>query len=132
MSINISDIEYEDRLREQRAFKIYEKLLDECCEHIRTMYKYYRKKEVLFSVPLNYLDDDDYDYRACLCYIIDTLRDSGFYVRYLKPITIYISWVNKEQENKKIKNQKKLVMENILTSKTINGQDKKVKLITYK
>lgn len=134
MSINITDIEYEEKLREERAYKIYEKLLDECCGHIRTVYRHYRKKQVLFNVPFNYLNDDDYDFRECLCYIIDSLRNSGFYVRYLKPITIYISWVNKEQENKKRKNQKKLIMEDLLTNKTINGSsdsEKDIKLITY-
>lgn len=119
MSINIEDIKWEDKLRDERAKLIYEKILDECCDFIKTVYRNFRKKQVLFSIPYCYLNNDDYSFCDCICYIIDELRRAGFYVRYVKPNTLYISWINRERENKIINNQKRILLENVLTSKTI-------------
>ena len=67
--------------------------------------------------------------------MITELREAGFYVRYVRPNIIYISWINKEKQNKKINNQKRLVLENILTMKTIDETQKKrdnIRLLEYR
>jgi hypothetical protein len=134
MPFTAEDIYDDDTVREKYLQKIYNKILDECCTFIYEVHHRVRKNEIIYNIPYGYPGEEDFDFLACIVYIIKQLRESGFYVRYVYPNTLYISWLNKEKEYKKLNNLKRLLLEDVLTVKTINEPAKKqsTKLLEYK
>lgn len=126
----VEDIHKDDLIVEYELHQYYDKLVAECCDQIRNVHKHLRKEETIFRVPYVISEDERYDFTACITHIIKSLRNGGFYVRYLKPNQIYISWFNKAKEKRKLDIFKTLYVEDMLTQKTLNTKKNK-KAIEY-
>lgn len=125
-SLTIEDIQLQDTLREAYLKKIYDKILNECCDYIREVHRRLHRRDTIYEVPYGFPGEEDYDFLACLVHILQELRASGFYVRYVHPNLLYISWLNKERETKRMNDLKRLMLEDILTKRTIGKANKKI------
>lgn len=126
--LTVDELHHRDLIKSYRLEAFYRKILNECYEFIETIYDLHNKNETVFCIPYTNIKEEDYDFTACLIYVIKELRNSGFYVRYLKPNMLYISWINEDKQKERIENLKKLFMENEMTKKSLG---KKVKTIEY-
>lgn len=52
------------------------------------------EKHIWFTVPEYLFGEPNYDQGVCLGYLIAKLEDNGFYVKYLHPNTLFVSWEN--------------------------------------
>jgi len=137
--LTIEDLHKEDIIKEFEVLKSYEKILDCCQEEIQYTHRYNRKDKMLFNVPRGVPDEPEYEFVACVIYIIKALRDSGFYVRFVRPHFIYVSWANPKIAERRMNELKALIKEDYMTHKAFGiSQNKKViagkpvKRITYK
>jgi len=127
MSLTIEEIHVQDSLREAYLHKVYDKILNECCEYIRVVHQRLHRRDTIYEVPYGFPGEEEYDFLACLVHILEKLRSAGFYVRYVHPNMIYISWLNKEREQKRMNDLKRLMLEDILTKRTIQKSSKQIK-----
>lgn len=138
--LTIEDLHKEDLLRDFEVLKSYEKILECCQEEIQYVHRYNRKDKMLFNVPRGIPDESEYDFVSCVNYIIKALRVAGFYVRFIRPHYVYISWTNSKIVERKFKELKILIKEDyethkafgLVKQKSIGGKKivyKKIKLI---
>lgn len=130
-SFNIYEIHKRDLLKEFELRKIYDKILGECKEFILEVYERMGKYQTIYCVPYGVPENTEFDFFNCMVYLISALRNDGFFVKYLKPNMIYISWFNEKKNKRRIENIKKLYLENLETQKLLNGGAKTKKMITY-
>lgn len=131
LSFTIEDIHKEDFLREVEAEKIYKKILRTICSEIKRSYRTFRQNFTYYIIPKYLPTETNYDFYACTVYIINKLRKAGFNVRLHKDNHLIISWVNKNLQEQKNNNYKRIVIENEITKKIIynnsNSDQKRIK-----
>lgn len=142
MPLTVEDLHKEDLIREFEVQESYEKILDNCQDEIQYTHRYNRKDKMLFTVPRGVPDEPEYDFVACAVYIIKALRTSGFYVRFVRPAFVYVSWANPRQAQRKMNDLKTLIKEDYLTHKAFgvapkqksikSTNEKPMKLLKYK
>lgn len=112
----------EKKLQQTRSF---EKVLQKSHSKIKLAAKnnhyecFYEVPEVIVGVPL-------YNITDCIQYVIQNLKDNGFYIYYIYPKNLYISWNPKLVNNEDIKKKNNNLLEfdsfdNLLTNKN-NGK----------
>jgi hypothetical protein len=95
--MNINKLHKEVEERENRKYKIFDKVLDICYQKIlntnQTNNNYYCSfivPNMVFGLPL-------YNVNECCSYIIDKIIEKGFDVYLAHPTTLHISWKPKTQ-----------------------------------
>jgi hypothetical protein len=91
--INIDDLYEKKRQTDVNKLELFKKILNRIHIRIKTTAKqttsecfcWYVIPEIMIGVP-------KYDQGACIAYVMDTLQNNGFQVRYFHPNTIFISW----------------------------------------
>jgi len=91
--INIDDLYEKKRQTDVNKLELFKKILNRINIRIKTNTKqtirecfcWYVIPEIMIGVP-------KYDQGACIAYVMDTLQNNGFQVRYFHPNTIFISW----------------------------------------
>lgn len=127
--ITVEELHDRDLIKSYKIELVYRKILNECYEFIEIVYGIHNKNETVFCVPQVIMKNEDYDFSACLMYIIKELRAAGFYVRYLRPNMLYISWVNEKERKERLNNLKELFKEDMITRNLLGGgSDNKKKL----
>ena len=131
LSFTIEDIHKEDFLRQVEAEKVYQKILKNCSSEIKRAHRTFRQNYTYYIIPKVLPAEPNYDFYACAVYLINKLRKAGFYVRLHKENHMIISWVNKNLQQQKSNNYKRVLIENEITKKIIynnaNNNQKRIK-----
>lgn len=105
--LNANELFEKNKKSSEKVFNTFKEILKKC----NTLIKFANQKkqsEILFTVPKVLLGYPSYDYDECLCYLILKLRNNNFFVKYIYPSELYISWYDKEQLEK-IKKEKRFI-----------------------
>ena len=91
MDININDLYNTQKNRQINKMNCFKKILQKCYNRIKTVaqksetFCFYLVPEFSIGIPL-------YNVYQCANFIIDSLKQSGFNILYIRPNLLYISW----------------------------------------
>jgi hypothetical protein len=91
--LNIDELYEKKRQNDLNKLELYKKILNRINIRIKTTAKQTTKdKFCWFVVPEIIIGVPKYDQGACIAYLMNTLKENGFNVRYFHPNTLFISW----------------------------------------
>jgi hypothetical protein len=93
--INIDDLYEKKHQRDLKQISIFNKILNRI--HKRIQYTGRNKnndKHIWFTVPEYIFGEPNYDNGECLAFIVVKLEENGFFVKYMHPNTLFVSWEN--------------------------------------
>ena len=93
--INIDELYEKKRQQDLNKLALFNKLLNRVHVRIRTTSRQKVDEQFCwFLVPETILGVPRYDQGACIAYLMDKLKTSGFNVRYVHPNVLFISWIH--------------------------------------
>ena len=93
--INIDELYDRNHRREDKMLSIFKKILNRLHKRIEITAKQKpNEKYIWFTVPSYIFGEPTYEHGQCIAHIIQNLADNGFYVKYLAPNTVFVSWEN--------------------------------------
>jgi hypothetical protein len=93
--INIDDLYEKNQRRDMKQVSIFNKILNRIQKRIQFTSKMKRDdKHIWFVVPEYIFGEPVYDKGDCIAYVVSKLEDNGFYIKYVHPNTLFISWEN--------------------------------------
>jgi hypothetical protein len=93
--INIDDLYEKKHQRDLKTLSTFNKILGRVHKRIEFTGRNKRNaKNIWFTVPEYIFGEPNYDNGECVAYLVTKLEDNGFYVRYIHPNTLFISWDN--------------------------------------
>jgi hypothetical protein len=93
--INIDELYEKKRQQDLNKLNLFNKLLNRVHVRIRTISRQKVDEQFCwFLVPETILGVPKYDQGACIAYLMDKLKTSGFNVRYVHPNLLFISWIH--------------------------------------
>lgn len=91
--INIDDLYEKKRQVDLNKLELFKKILNRVHVRIKTTARQnIKEKFCWFVVPEVIIGVPKYDQAGCIAYIMSTLQDNGFDVRYFHPNTLFICW----------------------------------------
>ena len=91
--INIDELYEVNQRRDLKQVSIFNKILNRIHKRITVTGRNKRnEKHIWFCVPDFIFGEPVYDNAECIAYIVAKLEENGFYVRYVHPNTLFISW----------------------------------------
>jgi hypothetical protein len=93
--INIDDLYEKKQQRDLKQVSIFNKILNRIQHRIQMTGRTKRnEKHVWFTVPEYIFGEPIYDKGDCIAYVVTKLEENGFFIRYMHPNTLFISWEN--------------------------------------
>ena len=93
--VNIDDLFEKNQRRDLKQVAIFNKLLNRIHKRITLTSRSMRKDtHIWFTVPEYIFGEPIYDQGDCIGYLVVKLEENGFYVRYMHPNTLFVSWNN--------------------------------------
>jgi hypothetical protein len=93
--MNIDELYEKKRQQDLNKLALFNKLLNRVHVRIRTISRQKVDEQFCwFLVPETILGVPKYDQAACIAYLMDKLKHSGFIVRYVHPNLLFISWIH--------------------------------------
>jgi len=93
--MNIDELYEKKRQQDLNKLALFNKLLNRVHVKIRTVSRQKVDEQFCwFLVPETILGVPKYDQGACIAYLMDKLKTSGFNVRYIHPNLLFISWAH--------------------------------------
>lgn len=93
--VNIDELYEKDQRRDQRQLSIFNKILNRIHKRITVTNRNKRtEKYAFFTVPEYIFGEPVYDKGDCIAYLITKLEMNGFFIKYMHPNTLFISWEN--------------------------------------
>ena len=93
--INIDELYEKKQKRDQRQLSVFNKILNRINKRITTTSQMKRdEKYIWYQVPPYIFGEPIYDQTDCIAYVVTKLAENGFYVKYINPGTLFISWEN--------------------------------------
>jgi hypothetical protein len=93
--INIDDLYEKKHRRDLRQISNFNKLLGRIHKRIQTTGRNKRnEKNIWYTIPEFLFGEPNYDYGECVGYLVSKLEQNGFYVRYMHPHSLFVSWEN--------------------------------------
>jgi hypothetical protein len=91
--INIDDLYEKKRQVDLNKLELFKKILNRAHVRIKTTAKQnVHEKFCWFVIPEIIIGVPKYDQAGCIAYIMNTLQENGFQIRYFHPNTLFISW----------------------------------------
>lgn len=91
--LNIDELYEKKRQIDLNKLELFKKLLNRIHVRIKTTAKQNTSEKFCwFVVPEIIIGVPKYDQAACIAYLMNTLQDNGFNVRYFHPNTLFICW----------------------------------------
>ena len=91
--INIDELYEKKRQVDQNKLELFKKILNRIHVRIKTTAKHnIHEKFCWFVVPEIIIGVPKYDQAGCIAYLLNSLNDNGFTVRYFHPNTLFICW----------------------------------------
>jgi hypothetical protein len=145
--INIDELYENKHKRDLKQLSIFNKILNRIHKRIQFVGKNKKNdKHIWFNVPEYIFGEPLYDKGEIIGYLVSKLNDNGFYVKYIHPNTLFISWHNwvptyirselkkklgiviDEKGNKVIKEENEEEEENNPNSKLLNDKSQTNKI----
>jgi len=93
--INIDELYEKKKQRDQRQLSVFNKILNRINKRITTTSQIKRDdKYIWYQVPPYIFGEPIYDQTDCIAYVVVKLAENGFFVKYIDPGTLFISWEN--------------------------------------
>jgi hypothetical protein len=93
--INIDELYEKKRQQDLNKLELFNKLLNRVHVKIRTVSRQKVDEQFCwFLIPETILGVPKYDQGACIAYLMDKLKNSGFNIRYIHPNLLFISWLH--------------------------------------
>jgi hypothetical protein len=133
--INIDELFEKKKMRDQKQVAIFNKILNRIHTRITITGRTKRNdKYIWFNIPEYIFGEPIYDKGDCIAYIVAKLEDNGFYIRYMHPNTLFISWENwiPSYVRNEIKKKRGLVIDekgNVLEKKSEEPEDINSKIL---
>lgn len=91
--VNIDDLYEKNQKRDLKQLSIFNKILNRINKRIVTTGRNKRtEKFIWFTIPEYIFGEPVYDKNDCIAYIISKLEANGFFIKYMHPNTIFVSW----------------------------------------
>jgi hypothetical protein len=136
--INIDELFEKKKMRDQKQVAIFNKILNRIHTRITITGRTKRNdKHIWFNIPEYIFGEPIYDKGDCIAYIVAKLEDNGFFIRYMHPNTLFISWENwiPSYVRNELKKKRGIVVDekgNVLETKTEEPEDINSKILNYK
>lgn len=93
--LNIDDLYEKKRQRDLKQLSIFNKILARIHKRIQFTGRNKRNdKYIWFTVPEFIFGEPNFDNGECVAFLVVKLEENGFYVRYMHPNTLFVSWDN--------------------------------------
>lgn len=93
--INIDELYDKKQKRDQKQVSVFNKILNRINRRIMTTSRMKRDETYIwYQVPPYIFGEPIYDQTDCIAYVVTKLVDNGFFVKYINPGTLFISWEN--------------------------------------
>jgi hypothetical protein len=93
--VNIDDLYEKQKMRDQKQIGIFHKILNRVHNRIKITARNKRSdRHIWYVVPEFLFGEPLYDKSECIAYVVSKLEENGFYIRYVHPNTLFISWDN--------------------------------------
>ena len=93
--VNIDELYEKKHRRDLKQISIFNKILNRVQKRITVTARNKQvDKHIWFVVPSFIFGEQVYDQTDCIAYIVTKLTDNGFFVKFVHPSTLFISWEN--------------------------------------
>jgi len=93
--LNIDDLYEKKRQRDLKQLSIFNKILGRIHKRIQLTGRNKRnEKFIWFTVPEFLFGEPNYDNGECVGFLVVKLEENGFFVKYIHPNTLFVSWEN--------------------------------------
>lgn len=93
--VNIDELYEKHQRRDLKQLSIFNKILNRIHKRITTTNRIRRNdKHIWFQVPDYIFGEPLYDQGDCIAYIVTKLQENGFFIKYMHPNTLFVSWEN--------------------------------------
>lgn len=93
--INIDDLYSRQKERDLKQLNIFNKILNRVHKRIQTVARTKQKDtHIWFTIPEYIFGEPIYDNGDCTAYLVTTLEENGFDIKYIHPNTLFVSWKN--------------------------------------
>jgi hypothetical protein len=91
--INIDELYERQQKKDLKQVSIFNKILNRIHNKVRiTARSRMGEKHIWFTVPEYIFGEPVYQQSDCIAYLVDKLEDNKFYIRYMHPNSLFISW----------------------------------------
>ena len=91
--VNIDELYERNQRRDLKQISVFNKILNRIHKRITiTARNKLNDKHIWFIVPSFLFGEPVYDQTDCIAYVITKLRDNGFFIKFIHPSTLFISW----------------------------------------
>lgn len=93
--INIDELYEKKHQRDLKQISIFNKILNRIHKRIQITGRNKRvDRHIWFTVPEYIFGEPNYDQGECLGFLVSKLEENGFFVKYMHPNTLFVSWEN--------------------------------------
>ena len=93
--VNIDELYEKKHQRDLKQISIFNKILNRIHKRITlTARNKATDKHIWFIVPSFLFGEPVFDQTDCIAYVITKLESNGFFIKYIHPSTLFISWDN--------------------------------------
>jgi hypothetical protein len=93
--INIDDLYEKDQQRDLKQLSIFNKILNRIHRRITITSRNKRSdKYIWFTIPEFIFGEPVYDKTDCIAYVVSKLEENGFFIKFIYPNTLFVSWEN--------------------------------------
>ena len=93
--ISIDDLYEKKHQRDLKQLTILNKILNRIHKRIQITGRNKRvDRHIWFTVPEYIFGEPNYDQGECLGFLVSQLEENGFFIKYMHPNTLFVSWEN--------------------------------------
>ena len=93
--VNIDELYEKDQRRDLKQLSIFNKILNRVHRRITITSRTKRnEKFIWFTIPEFIFGEPVYDKTDCIAYVVTKLEENGFFIRFIYPNTLFITWEN--------------------------------------
>ena len=93
--VNIDELYEKDQRRDLKQLSIFNKILNRVHRRITITSRTKRnEKFIWFTIPEFIFGEPVYDKTECIAYVVTKLEENGFFIRFIYPNTLFITWEN--------------------------------------
>lgn len=93
--VNIDELYEKDQRRDLKQLSIFNKILNRIHRRITITSRTKRtEKFIWFAIPEFIFGEPVYNKTDCIAYVVTKLEENGFFIRFIYPTTLFITWEN--------------------------------------
>ncbi len=94
--VNIDELYERNHRRELEQLAIFNKILGRIHNRIKVTAesKYNNEKHIWYQVPPYIFGESLYNQSSCIAFLVAKLEENGFFIKYIHPGTLFVSWEN--------------------------------------